>query len=105
MVKRKLSSKPVSDTRKISLDRSRHEVSAPAIELSAVEAALEEALQRGSFESEQEALDFCLQTIVSKFAEDEQQRTDMYQFLELLLETDTELREHLLSAVAGPNKS
>ena len=55
--------------------------------------------QKQDFTSERQALDFFISNIIQLSGRDPSEQAQMREFLELLLETDTTLREELLSGV------
>ncbi len=77
---------------------SQPEVEPPALDDLTLNAVIVEAQQR-TFASEQEALAFFYDKLLSKSAEDSQEEAQMREFLELLVETDPKLKADLLSAV------
>jgi hypothetical protein len=52
------------------------------------------------FSSEEQALDFLLGSIVDKLGDDSVAKAEMADFLTMLLDTDPELKEEVLSGVA-----
>jgi hypothetical protein len=52
------------------------------------------------FSSEEQALDFLLGSIVEKLGDDSTAKSEMADFLAMLLDTDPELKEEVLSGVA-----
>lgn len=73
---------------------------ASRVEVEKVESyAADPTLVKQSFSSEQQALDFFMESIVSKLEQNSSKRAEMQQFLQVLLETDPLLKEALLDGV------
>ena len=51
------------------------------------------------FSSEEQALSFLVDSVTGKLGDSEVERTQMHEFLNLLLDTDPTLREEILAAV------
>lgn len=78
----------------------RKKESAPteALRSTFVDAVLTEASQ--AFSSEQQALDFLVSSITDKLGSAEGERSQMHEFLNLILETDPSLKEEILQGIA-----
>jgi len=59
-----------------------------------------EEIRRQQFGSENEAFGFLVESIVGKLDDDPEQQAEMKKFLELLLETDPELRDEIKRTVS-----
>jgi hypothetical protein len=61
--------------------------------------SLTEAIGTQVFSSEEQALEVLVSQVVSRFEEDPEEQVEMREFLNVILETDPELRNEILSGV------